>query len=59
MNGISVVCRSAPDGVSVPNRTPADRAGRPRLRRLAAVVTPLIVTVVTAAPAFAWPEMGY
>jgi len=33
-------------------------AARRWMRRLAAAVTPMVATVVTAAPAMAWPEMG-
>lgn len=57
MNEISVV--SVPQGTTGPNRKPAGGAGRRRAQRLAVALTPLIVTLVTAAPAVAWPETGW
>ncbi len=58
MNGISVVSvpDAAPEGSPGPNHKPGANARRRRVQRLAFAVTPLVVTVITAAPALAWPE---
>lgn len=54
MNEVPVV--SVPERATGPNRK---RAGRRRVQRLTLALTPLVVTVVTAAPALAWPEGGW
>ncbi len=63
MEATFVACRPTQDGPTdsvTPSSTPRrGAAGRRRMRRLAAVITPLVATVVTAAPALAWPETGW
>ncbi len=62
MEGVSVACRPIAEGRS---ERPSEsspmhrrRATGRLLRRLAVAVAPLVATVITAAPALAWPEMG-
>lgn len=60
MQGTSAACRPTQDeSRTEPTPTPRGGAGRRRMRRLAVAVTPLVATVVTAAPALAWPEGGW
>ena len=60
MEGAPVVCPSTHDAPPDGALAAGSVARRARVRswrwRLAAAITPLMATIVTAAPAFAWPE---